>query len=290
MDISSLLEEGRGKFSDGGTDLVNLDVEVLLAYTLGVSREYLAMNPGEDAPDPDAELYRGYLARRVAGEPVAYIVGGKEFYGMDFVVDKRVLIPRPETEMIVDEALAFIQAMGEEARGQILDVGTGSLCIAASILVNAPGFYAHAVDISDDALEVARINREYHGLEERVEIYQSDLLANVDEKAFDVIVANLPYIGRIENDTATENVKKFEPGDALYGQADVANSDGLELYKLLVQQLREKEVGFNLLIGEFGAGQEEAVSELLSKYFVHYEIKKDLAGIPRIFVVRQDSV
>jgi len=85
-------------------------------------------------------------------------------------------------------------------------------------------------------------------------------------------------------------VKKFEPGDALYGQADVANSDGLELYKLLVQQLREKEVGFNLLIGEFGAGQEEAVSELLSKYFVHYEIKKDLAGIPRIFVVRQDSV
>ena len=294
MDINSLLEEGRGKLSsskslaEGGTSA--LDAEVLLAYTLGVSREYLTVNLWEGLPDTEAGLYRKYLDRRAAGEAVAYITKGKEFYGMDFYVDDRVLIPRPETEMIVDEVLKYISGLGDEVQGKLLDVGTGSLNITAAILANAPGFYAHAVDISDDALEVARMNSEYHGIEERTELYQSDLLSNVDDKDFDVIVANLPYIGRIENDTASENVRKFEPESALYGEASVENSDGLELYKLLVQQLRDKDVGFNLLIGEFGEGQADAVSAFLNNYFVHYEIKKDLAGIPRIFVVRQDSV
>ena len=307
MTILDLLKEGREFYA--GLDLdKDLDVEILLAFTLGVEKEYLLSHGEENVEAGDRDVFLKYLEQRANGEPIAYITHTKEFYGLDFYVDERVLVPRPETELIVDEVLDFLtgEEMTEElvkragvAEGvsevrlpvaTMLDVGTGSLNITTAVLKNFDNVCADAVDVSEDALEVARMNREYHDLETWVEVYYSDLLSNVDGREFDVIVSNLPYIGAGKFDTATDDVKKSEPHSALYGKNASAGSSGLDLYKKLIQQIVEKNVDFNLLVCEFGFGQVDGVKQLLNKFFdqgFQWEIKDDLAGIPRIFVVKK---
>lgn len=301
--------EGADKSADKGVDDASLEAQVLLCFVLGVSREWLVTHSDFEVAEADAVSYARYVDELIAGRPLAYITQSREFYGLDFYVDERVLIPRPETEMIVDEVLGYLRGRGDliDSRDDLafgemrpkevkmLDIGTGSLNITASVLRNFDGVFAHAVDVSEDALAVARMNREYHGLETSCEIYQSDLLSEVDEDFFDVIVANLPYVvPGIGANGASKNVQKFEPSIALYGVDSAVDSDGLGLYKKLIQQLREKDgtgVDFNLLAGEFGVGQKDAILELLNKNFEQkkysVEIKNDLAGIPRIFVVRK---
>jgi release factor glutamine methyltransferase len=278
MTIKELLVEGEKRLS-------RLDCEVLLSYVLGVSREKLFSDFFWEVPATDEKLYFKYVDEVAGGKPVAYVTNSREFYGLDFYVDERVLIPRPETEMVVDEALKFLNDHSSDYIDRdalVLDVGTGSLCITAAILRNFENCFAHSVDVSEGALEVAKMNREYHGLETRCQIYQSDLLSNVEEREFDVIVANLPYV---EDGGADENVRKFEPVKALFG-----GGDGIELYKKLIQEIIEKKVKFDLLVCEFGFGQEASVCTLLSKNFdqrkFKWEVKKDLAGIPRIFIVQ----
>lgn len=288
MTIKELLIEGSKRLSRSPSK--DLDCEVLLGFVLGISREKLLGDFFWEVPGEDASLYFRYIDEVAGGKPVAYVTKSREFYGLDFYVDERVLIPRPETEGVVEEALGFLKGNVSKFVGRdalVLDVGTGSLCITAAILKNFENAFAYAVDISEKALEVAAMNREYHGLETRCQIFQSDLLSNVEEREFDVIVANLPYV---EDDASVEllsyGVKKFEPGSALFG-----GDDGLELYKKLIQEIVEKKVEFDLLVCEFGFGQEASVRELLSKNFdqagFKWEIKKDLAGINRIFVVRR---
>ena len=290
MVINELLLEGRKRLSDGADASGALETEVLLAHVLGCSREELLRDGvSREVDSSDEALFFKYVDEVAEGKPVAYITGLKEFYGMDFYVDERVLVPRPETEMVVDEVLDWLggnQARFVENReAKMLDIGTGSLNITAAIVRHFGHVYAHAVDVSEDALEVARMNREAHGLETHVELYESDLLSNVDEKRFDVIVANLPYLA--------ENVLKFEPSCALFG-----GSDGLELYKKLIQQISDKKLGFDLMVWEFGFGQAPAMREMLSKFFdqgfcgrkYEWELKNDLSGVPRIFVVKRIDV
>jgi len=339
MLIRELLSQGVKQFGR------SLEVELVLAHVLGMSRsEVIAHDDIEVTSEVSIKLFQKYIDELVSGKPLAYIVRSKEFYGADFYVDERVLIPRPETEMIVDTVLEYLNERafavgGMEAKGgyyatvnedavsvidsvdlgkdfKILDIGTGSGCIIASILRNFDNAVGVACDISRDALEVARENFEYHNLEDRVELVESDLLeAFDDEEFFDVIVTNPPYVAEVSdggldvrgggNFTADENVAKHEPRVALF-----AGSDGMDVYKKLVQELIEKKIGFNLLVGEFGAGQKDAISELLNKNFIQssvrnsmedflgenevksdgkfeIEIKNDLAGIPRIFIVRK---
>jgi release factor glutamine methyltransferase len=228
------------------------------------------------------------LKRVVDGEPVAYILGEKEFYGLDFFVDNRVLLPRPETEMIVEKVLEYFgsDVVDSDLGFRLLDVGTGSGNIVVSIAKSASDFFvdADAVDISDDALEVARLNAQQHCVEDRISFFNSDLLENIeDAEKYDVIVANLPYIGELENNFVEENVERYEPSLALF-----AGDDGLELYKKMFQQIIDKEISFDLMIGEFGFGQAEGVLSLMNKYFDHRScsIEKDLAGIDRIFVIK----
>lgn len=288
MTIKELLVEGSKRLSRSSSK--DLDCEVLLGFVLGISREKLLGDFFWEVPEGDASLYFKYVDEVAGGKPVAYITHSREFYGLDFYVDERVLIPRPETEMVVEEALGFLRENVSKFAGRdalVLDVGTGSLCITAAILKNFENAFAYAVDVNEDALEVARMNREYHGLETHCEIFQSDLLSNVEEAKFDVIVANLPYVtDDASGELLSESVKKFEPGSALFG-----GGDGLELYKRLIQEIVEKKVEFDLLVCEFGLGQVASVRELLSKNFdqagFKWEIKKDLAGIDRIFVVRK---
>lgn len=315
MKVKDLLAEARKRLFLGGAkagagvskdaQVAAMEANILLCYALGVDREWLLVNDDAEVDSADAVLYSKYVDDAVSGRPIAYIIGSREFYGLDFYVDERVLIPRPETEMIVDEVLSYLKGRSDLVIGddvscgemrfkdaRMLDIGTGSLCITASVLKNFDGVFAEAVDVSEDAIDVAKMNRDYHGLENNVEIFQSDLLSNVDENFFDVIVANLPYvvIGEGKNG-AEKNVRKFEPALALHGVENAVGFDGLELYKKLVHELMENGVGFNLLVGEFGVGQKDGILELLNKNFAQrkfvIEIKNDLAGIPRIFVVKK---
>ncbi len=285
MQIHQLLKEGKEFL--GSRETASLDAEVLLAYVIGEDREYLISHVEEEVDVADAALFEKYLKQIDRGKPMAYILGEKEFYGLNFFVDERVLVPRPETEHVVEKALDYLCANDRAGRRfRVLDVGTGSGCIPISI---AYGFseaggeigQIDAVDVSETALEVARVNVSQYGLEEMIHVYQSDLLENIEEgEGFDLIVANLPYIGE-ESGIVSPGVKKYEPQAALFG-----GSDGLELYKKMFQQLRDKGVGFEMMIGEFGFGQRKELEGLLSKYFdQEWSVEKDHAGIDRIFVI-----
>lgn len=314
MLIGELLSLGRQKLRH------SLDVEVLLAFVLGMSREEILAHDDIDVKsDASVKLFLKYLDEAFAHKPIAYITKSKEFYGLDFYVDERVLIPRPETEGVVDVVLEYLNERAFASGGYsptisedsvsvsdsvnlgrdftLLDVGTGSLNIASAVLCNFDNVAAHAVDLSSEALEVAAINREFHGLTERVQLYESDLLSNVEERFFDVITANLPYVGTVKNNVLGEGVKEYGPNSALF-----AGEDGLDVYKKFVQELVDEGMDFNLLVGEFGEGQKDDILELLNKNFVQrvegkgrgkskpkfeVEIRNDLSGKPRVFVVRK---
>ena len=191
----------------------SLDAEVLLAYVLGEDREYLIAWSEKEVAKDFILLFTEYEKRAISGEPVAYIVGKKEFYGLDFFVDERVLIPRPETEMMVAEVLGYLKENSERKNHwKILDVGTGSGNIAVSIAKNLEdlALEIEAVDVSEEALEVARVNAAQHGVDDKIHFFQGDLLEFAEEgEKFDVIVANLPYIGTMRNNFVEGNVKKY---------------------------------------------------------------------------------
>lgn len=257
-----------------------LAVEVLLAHVLGVSREYLMIH-SNDLLEPDVEEQFGSLYGRLReGEPVAYLTGKKEFYGLDFFVNSSVLIPRPETEMLVEKVLAFAQ----DKPLKIADVGTGSGAIAVSVAKHLPNASVVGIDVSGEALVVARKNAETHGVD--VDFRCGDLLDGVDER-FDIVVANLPYIGEEQYRFVSRETEKYEPSVALFGGVD-----GLELYRRLFQQLSEKEWRPNLLLGEFGFAQGEKMAEVLNTFFEQddWRIEKDYASIERIFVVTSPSL
>lgn len=279
MTIKQLLAEGLSFLDERENAL--LDCELLLAHVLGEEKEYLIRNSDEELEASLIVLFRKYLSSLKDGEPIAYIVNAKEFFGLDFYVDKRVLIPRPETEHLVEKVLDFLNANFDGEVLKVLDVGTGSGNIAIAIARNFPEVELEAVDIEEDALELARINAEQLGVDDRVSFYQSDLLEMV-EGDYDVIVANLPYIGKSRHHYVSAATEKYEPHSALFG-----GENGLALYEQMFQELFAKGLEFKYLIGEFGFAQGEEMSKLLSEYFdSNWRIEKDLAGIERLFVIQ----
>lgn len=300
MTIRDLIKQGY-EFLEGAENAV-LNCEVVLANVLGVEKEYLIAHSdqeigGESEFSEDlADLYMAYLKKVKEGEPVAYILKEKEFYGLSFFVDNRVLVPRPETEQLVETVLGFLEEKygvkrsrefeSDVEKFRILDVGTGSGNIAISLATNFQNLEAVALDVSDDAIDVARVNVNQHGVEDRVELYQSDLLDAIEDgEKFHVIVANLPYIGTKTNSDVDENVEKHEPSSALF-----AGDDGLDLYLKMFKQIQEKNVSYDLIVGEFGSMQREDMEALLTDFFgQNWRIEKDLAGLDRMFVVEYKS-
>jgi len=287
MTIKELLELGGGELSSSSTAF--LDAEVLLAHVLGEDKVFLTVNMDEKVDDDLVALFRSYLGRVKNGEPVAYILNRKEFFGNDFYVDNRVLVPRPETEFLVERVLVFIEKNRGQINFNILDIGTGSGNIAISIVKGLydRGLYdvdvsIDAVDISEEALEVANINIEQHHVEDRVYAFQSDLLENIEDgESYDIVVANLPYIGTETHDFVAGNVASHEPDLALFG-----GDDGLVLYKKMFQQLLDKKIEQSLLLGEFGFSQKDDMEVLLNSFFDQgLSFEKDLAKIERFFIV-----
>jgi release factor glutamine methyltransferase len=285
MTIRELKKKGAEVLS--GKQTAVLDCEVLMCFLLGKTKEELITDDNEEVDKFNVAMFMEYVRKVAKGYPVAYVTGEKEFYGLDFFVDERVLVPRPETELLVEKALEYLNSAREyKERLRMLDVGTGSGNIPVAVAKNFDCdaiAEIEAVDISEGAVEIAKINAAQHGVENTINVFESDLLEIVEDKeCFDLITANLPYIGRVENNFVEDGVKMNEPALALYG-----GSDGTELYKKMFQQIVDKNVDFECLIGEFGFGQRKQIEEVLNKYFERkWEIFKDLAGVDRIFVVK----
>jgi release factor glutamine methyltransferase len=252
-----------------------LDAEVLARYVLGWDRAKLLAHGHERPPGAFDARFDAAIARRAAREPVAYITGAREFWGRDFVVTPDVLVPRPETEIIVEVVLARCPP-GRRAR--ILDVGTGSGCLAVSLAAELPSARVVATDTSLSALGVARTNARRHSVEARVSFVCADLLACFGQP-FDVIVSNPPYVP--SGDSLPADVARYEPRAALF-----AGSDGLDALRRLIPAARPLLAGDGLFVVEFGFGQADAVRALAEAAgWPRVEVRHDLQGIPRTCVM-----
>lgn len=227
--IGRALISARERLDEAGSPTASLDAQVILAYVLGVDRSWLFAHHEHTLSAEQATAYTELIARRIHHEPVAYLIGRKEFYGLDFQVDRRVLIPRPETELLVDVVLDFVS--GQQDSGYLVaDVGTGSGAIALAVAANAPHVQVYAIDLSPDALAVAQANVDQLDVRKQVRLLQGDLLTPLPE-AVDVIVANLPYISSTVYPKLDADVRDYEPKLALE-----AGPEGLDAITRLLQQ------------------------------------------------------
>jgi release factor glutamine methyltransferase len=264
-----------------GVEDPRLDAEVLLAEATGMDRAALVAEPGAPVPPAAARQFAGMVRRRLRREPVAYILGRKGFRHLELAVDRRVLVPRPETELLVEPAL-------ERQPARVLDVGTGSGAIALAIADELPGCEMTATDISAGALEVARANAERLGLADRVRFLPGTWPGEGGggtDSGFDLIVANLPYIAESDWPSLPPEVREWEPREAL-----LAGPDGLDAIRALLADrgsplsriARQRTAALALEVGE---GQAAAVGELLREAaFGSIEVRRDLAGIERVVI------
>jgi len=258
-------------------DRAREDAETLLLHVLGKNKAWLLAHADDDLPEDQVVRYTQLLERRYLGEPIQYITGEAEFYGLPMRVTPDVLIPRPETEHLVEKALALAAAF---ERARIVDVGTGSGAIAVALAHNLPEARITAIDISAAALEIARQNAERNGVSGRIRFLQSDLLAAVAADRFEIIVSNPPYVSTVDRDSLSVEVREHEPAQALF-----AGDDGLAVYRRLISDaFAVLEVG-GFLVMEIGYGQSEAIAGLLEQTgFTRIEFVPDLQGIPRVAV------
>jgi release factor glutamine methyltransferase len=251
----------------------SLEAEILLKHTLKIDRTQLFTEIDSPLKKRQEDTYRTFIKRRIKGEPSAYITGHREFFGLDFLVDKRVLIPRPETEILVEQAIA---RAGNYRGPIIVDVGTGCGAIAVSLALHLPHAEIHAVDISKAALKVATRNCLKHGVEDRVKLLVGDLLEPVPITV-DIIVANLPYV--LTAEVPQVNTSGFEPPLALDGGVD-----GMDMIKRLCLQAHDKLRPAGCLLLEIGMGQSKIVSGVLREFFpaASVEFVSDLSDITRV--------
>jgi release factor glutamine methyltransferase len=247
------------------------DAELLLAHVLGCDPTALLTHPERILSTRQAEQFETLLKRRLASEPVQYLTGEQEFFGLLFEVSPDVLIPRPETEHLVE---AVLERFDHDANPRIVDVGTGSGAIAVAIAHALPRSAVTAVDFYPKALEVARRNADRHGVSDRITFLQSDLLTAVETAEFDVVASNPPYIANEEK--LEPQVADYEPRSALY-----AGPTGLEVYERLIPQARAVLRPRGYVIMEIGHGQRSALEALLEGWS-ELSFVPDLQGIPRV--------
>lgn len=272
--IERILKATNDYFAGKGIASPRLDAELLLTHVLSVPRITLYTHYDRPLTETERDTYRALVKRRGAHEPVAYILGAREFYGRSFKVNRDVLIPRPETEHLVDAVIAWLKA-SQIAAPRIIDVGTGSGAIAVTLAAEIPDAQVIAVDVSSRAITVARDNAT--ALNTTIDFRESDLLRDV-QGPFDVIVANLPYIGLTERPSLAPDVRDHEPSLALF-----SGDDGLDAIRRLVVEAPRLVADRALLALEIGASQGAAVQQLLRDAgFARVAVQADLAGHARV--------
>jgi release factor glutamine methyltransferase len=258
-----------------------MNAEVLLMFTLGCDRAYLYAHSERPISGDEFQRYDDALSQRASGVPAQYITGHQEFWGMDLVVSPAVLIPRPETEHVIETVLPLANSL---VKPRIIDVGTGSGAIALALAKELPRAEIHATDISDIALEIARANAARHQLESRVQFHHTNLLAGIDFDAFDFVVSNPPYVGESEEDQVQLEVRKFEPRNAVF-----AGPSGLEVIERLVPQAGALLKPGGWLVVEISGTIVEKVRQLLSGWD-RLRVVNDLQGIPRVVAARKPKL
>ena len=282
MDLKQALTSAIARLTTEQVPSPRMNAELLLMFTLGCDRAYLHAHPERELTVDEKTRYDAALANRARGVPAQYITGHQEFWGVDLIVTPAVLIPRPETEHVIETVLDCVgRAPSPASPLRILDVGTGSGCIALSLAKELPQAEIHATDISAAALEVARANAARHKLESRIQFREADLLAGFENNSFDFIVSNPPYVGESEQDQVQLEVRKFEPRNAVF-----AGPTGVEAIARLIPQAYSALKPGGWLIMEISGTIAEEVKHLLRDWN-EVRIKPDLQSIPRVVQARK---
>lgn len=281
MTILDLLNQSAERLSDAGVADPRREAVSLLTFALGKPSSFLIAHPEYELTDDEVARFDGFIARRANREPFQYITGRQEFYGLDFEVTPDVLIPRPETEILVEEAIKELQKLENPI---FCEVGVGSACISVSILHNVPTATAVATDISKEAIAIARLNAERHGVTDRLKFIEGDIFASIDQK-FAMIVSNPPYIPDADLKDMQKEVRDFEPHNALF-----AGADGLDIIRRIIDKAPEHLNTGGLLLMEIGFGQAERLKSLFDlSVWDEPEFLSDLQGIPRIVKIQLRS-
>ncbi len=275
MKVSEILKEATEILNKSGISAPHREASSLMAFVLRKDKTFLIAHSEYELLDEEILRFQSVLERRKNREPFQYIVGKQEFYGLDFIVTQDVLIPRPETELIVENAL---QILSKKNNPRFLEIGAGSGCISVSILHNAKNATATAIDISENALQIARKNAENHQVADRLDLKISDIFTEIKSEKFDLIVSNPPYIDSEDFAGLQPEVRDFEPKFAL-----TDGENGLSIIEKIIKDAPEflKPEGFLLI--EIGFSQSKEVREICSpKIWQSVEFIQDLQDIPRM--------
>jgi release factor glutamine methyltransferase len=283
--IAEAIQKAAMRLSAHKIENARLDAEVLLGHALGRDRAWLLIHMQDQLDDPGQRVYENYIDRRAVREPLQYITGFQEFWGLPFIVTPAVLIPRPETELVVESA---IRTGKTAATPVIVDLCTGSGCIAVSLAREHPQARIFATDRSGAALDIARRNARQNGVADRIRFLEGDLFEPLSETDLigrvDIIAANPPYIRRDELPTLQPEVRDFEPTMAL-----IAGPDGTEIAERIINTAPNYLRSGGSLVLEMGMGQTDALRKIVAATgaYTEPEVLKDLAGIERVIVAKK---
>ena len=284
--ITQVIDAGASRLREAAIEHDRRTAGVLLAHVLGVDRTHLLINSETQVIESHYNSYLRLIERRAAGEPLQYITGHQEFYGLDFIVNSSVLIPRPETEVLIDRVIAISKQFDEEPL-LFGDIGTGSGCVAVVVAVRVPRAHVIASDLSQAAIDVARANAERQGVSDRIDFIAGDLFEPFAKRslrgAINIFVSNPPYVDREESKLIQREVHDWEPHDALFGGAG-----GLAFHRRLLQEGFEYAKAGGYLVFEIGYGQINSITNMIAESaWTLIDVTRDLQGIPRTVTVRK---
>lgn len=287
--LAGALQLGAARLAQAGVDSARLDSEVLLRQVLALAQGEFYLRLGDRLSSRDQQRFQQLLERRAAREPLAYIIGHKEFWSLDFIVMPAVLIPRPETELLVELAVAYAREYRHPRPIKILDIGTGSGAIAVSLAACLPASEVWATDISSAALRIAEANAKRYGVEKRMRFFRGDLYDALDQAGarFDLIIANPPYIRRMKLNALAPEIRDWEPAEALDG-----GIDGLDYYPRTIGAAPAHLVEGGRVLLEIGSDLAEAVVGLFAGAgsYLPASVHRDYAGQDRVVTAVKGTV
>jgi release factor glutamine methyltransferase len=283
MQLKQAVDSAYQLFIGNDVPSPRLNAELLMQFVLGCERAYLYAHPERELNADEQSRYDEVIRERARGCPTQYITGHQEFWGLDLLVSPAVLIPRPETEHVVETVLALVKEYPFSGPGRLrmADVGTGSGCIALALASELPHAEIHACDISDEALEIARINAARLALGGKVLFRKSDLLAVYAGEHFDFVISNPPYVGEADADKVQRQVREFEPLIAVF-----SGHEGMDIYHRLIPQAGNHLRPGGWFVAEIGFSEEAKVRKLLTGWD-EIQVTPDLQGIPRVIAARK---